>query len=933
MNWANKKKIYLIFTCVFIPLSGCDKKSGSDTSVDDASRRAREPFNETVLQPPTPGIEISAYLTQKQSPINSTKKTAIDLVATSTTLAFVAFDRHGGMIGNTIAAPVNEALMSQVLLSSAKGETHRALSSWLSIPPSENTTSADIPALASTVENDDHPYRFELGVWGQSAYRFNRDYLDILSFGYGAHVAATDFLYGGADNTADIRSWVYDKFGSNDGLAAREINELNTETRLLVLSSLNWNAAWRHENDARYDVEVFDGLWQGAEDYQQKLPMLRWRGTFPRYDGDDYKAVKILLGSGEISLTVVIPGSGQYYAVRNRLRAVLTEFDANQVVKEMEFTLPIFQVDTFSAVDAPLGGISTVREQCDQSGGCEVGRATVVSTTEDYSAVNGAGHLYRDQFNVRTAIQVNAEGVSSKSLASLLFKATADEPVELMPPPNLAKLPESYGLHVTGNAWYISSCDRVYEAEGPTQSRPFIFVFRYEKTGAILNVGQTLELAGEKVGKEVCSTELISYEDQIWPTNRVGPSTAVSSLAEYQSGSYESSGFDAKKLTVKPIIEAVAFDGFASKSGLNNFIASPHTESQVVTRLIAGTNSSRQTDLIQTLTDSVELSPLYSTSRYSLFDLDQNNITAWGQTGYQFRKDFLATLGFGLINDWYEFDFFNSHADFHNLDAWITELSGVDSSFGSLDERSRLVIADKTQFSSSWSANSMVGIFENVEGGTVPVKMTQLVGRFPYFEDSTVRAVEVLFTGRDTSLLIVMPKKGNFANVAASLKAKIENIDKQLQATDVTIDLPNLDLWQASDLRTPMTMAEVYSGASDFRPLILDQARAYTKVSLNQDGIDMRSYSVAVLAAPKSESVPHGAINIGSDSFNFPFINLCGSSELVNPSQAWPFFFVLRDNSTKTILYSGRITTINGANAVTENCNSLPLPVVTLTLP
>jgi len=277
----------------------------------------------------------------------------------------------------------------------------------------------------------------------------------------------------------------------------------------------------------------------------------------------------------------------------------------------------------------------------------------------------------------------------------------------------------------------------------------------------------------------------------------------------------------------------------------------------------------------------------------------------WGQTGYEFRKEFLDTLarnyGAGmrltdfqadpeaarlLINDWV----------LRETQEKIEEIIPP----GVIDTITRLVLANAVYFKASWQEPfdpdvTQDGAFKLLDGSTVTARMMGLQTGLRSMQGTGYRAVEIPYVGGQLSMLILLPDEGKFQDVEGRLdRALAEKAVSGLQPGQVYLSMPKFKFeWMAARLTddfASLGMVDAFTRDADFSGM---------------DGT-LNLFIQAIL-----HKAFVGVDEFGTEAAAATVVIMRMKSGPVRPTEFRidrPFFFLIRDNPTGTILFLGRVT-------------------------
>ena len=275
----------------------------------------------------------------------------------------------------------------------------------------------------------------------------------------------------------------------------------------------------------------------------------------------------------------------------------------------------------------------------------------------------------------------------------------------------------------------------------------------------------------------------------------------------------------------------------------------------------------------------------------------------WGQKDYEFLSAFLDVLaenyGAGLrildfiteteksrltINDWVS----------KQTEGRIEDLIPL----GAIDASTCLVLTNAIYFNAAWEDPfdediTADGPFYLLDGGQVTVPMMKQTESFGYTEGEGYQAVELLYDGGELSMVILLPKAGNFQAFEEGLQAQqVDAIISGLQPTGVALTMPKFEFdseFSLKDTLADMGMPIAFSGGADFsgmtgnRELFISDVLHKGFVAVNEAGTEAAAATAVIMptAAP-----PEPSVEVTIDR---------------------PFIFLIRDIETGAILFVGRV--------------------------
>jgi serpin B len=274
----------------------------------------------------------------------------------------------------------------------------------------------------------------------------------------------------------------------------------------------------------------------------------------------------------------------------------------------------------------------------------------------------------------------------------------------------------------------------------------------------------------------------------------------------------------------------------------------------------------------------------------------------WGQKGYQFLSTFLDILaenyGAGLrVLDFAE----EPEKSRITINEWVSNETNKRIKDllppGSVTALTRLVLTNAIYFNAAWQYPfdkdaTKDGPFHLLDGGEVTVPMMREEKSLDYTEGEGYQAVELPYDGRQLSMLILLPRAGQFETFEKSLNAqRINDIVENLASQQVALTMPRFEFessFSLGETLAAMGMPDAFSNA-DFsgmtgsRDLFISDVVHKAFVSVDEAGTEAAA-ATAVIMPP---SAPPGAT--------------------VEMTIDHPFIFVIRDIETGAILFVGRV--------------------------
>ncbi|MBN2083744.1 MAG: serpin family protein [Anaerolineales bacterium] len=355
-------------------------------------------------------------------------------------------------------------------------------------------------------------------------------------------------------------------------------------------------------------------------------------------------------------------------------------------------------------------------------------------------------------------------------------------------------------------------------------------------------------------------------------------------------------------------------------AGDENVFYSPYSISIALAMTYAGAKGETAAQMAQALhflLPADRLHPAFNKlaleleSRSNSEDLEPDQVfrlnvanSLWGQAGFAFEQDFLDTLaanyaaGMRLVD--YEQD---AEAARQKINEWVSQSTNQKIKDiipqGALDALTRLVLANAVYFKAAWlhsfePDSTHPGSFRLLDGTAVDVPMMHEQASLSTTTGDGYRAIELPYAGWQLSMLILLPDEGEFGDVEARLNAEfLEGTLAAMKWGQVVLTLPKYKYeWSLSmaDGLEALGMRDAFdpqaadlSGMDGRRDLYVTDVLHKAFVAVDEAGTEAAAATTVIV----------GATSMPADPIEFKIDR--------------PFFFLIRDNPTGTILFMGRV--------------------------
>jgi serpin B len=356
--------------------------------------------------------------------------------------------------GNLFYSPYSISAALAMTYAGARGQTEAEMKNTLQflLPQSRLHPAFDRLEITlasrgqTTPAKDGKGFRLNVvnAIWGQRDFRFQPDFLDILSMNYGAGLRLLDFVRAPENCRKYINDWVSEQTNNKiNDLIPRGL--IDNSTWLVLTNAIYFNAAWAYQFDKNY---TRDGTFHTLNGDPVTVPMMADEAYYSYAKGKNYQAVELPYNGYQLSMVILLPDSGQFGAFENaltydRLSQVIGSFKRQRVA----LTMPKFVFLTDFSLKQTLQAM---------------GMPQAFMAQADFSGMTGHPNLKIDDVIHKAFVSVDEAGTEAAAATAVLQGVMAIQPEAALE------------LKI---------------------DRPFIFLIRDIPTGTILFVGRVLNPA------------------------------------------------------------------------------------------------------------------------------------------------------------------------------------------------------------------------------------------------------------------------------------------------------------------------------------------------------------------------------------------------------------------------------------------------------
>jgi len=358
-----------------------------------------------------------------------------------------------------------------------------------------------------------------------------------------------------------------------------------------------------------------------------------------------------------------------------------------------------------------------------------------------------------------------------------------------------------------------------------------------------------------------------------------------------------------------------------SDGGDGNLFFSPYSISLALAMTYAGARGNTETQMAEALHFTLPQDRLHPAMNAldqeiaSNAQTNNNNDTGfrlnianalWGQAGFPFLPAYLDLLAQNYGAGMHLADFVHAaDASRKAINDWVAQQTQgkITDLFpeGSLDDTTRLVLANAIYFKAAWEnsfdpASTKNETFTLLDGSQTIVSMmhTKSQASYLYAQGSNYQAVGLPYANSNVMMVILMPAPGNYADFEAGLTdARLEGILTGMTDKPLNLAMPKFKVVTELDLKSTLAslgMLDAFDNNADFsgmdgkKDLFIADILHKAYVNVDENGTEAAAATgviIGIMAIP--------------------------AQQIQNVMIDHPFLFFLFDTRTKTILFMGRV--------------------------
>lgn len=310
---------------------------------------------------------------------------------------------------NTFISPTSLFAALSMVYNGADGETKEEIAKTLQ---SEGISVADLneanAALMAMLDKDSKQIQLSMAnsIWLNDEFHFQKDFAENNKGYFNAEIEEIDVL--DKASAKKINDWV--KKATNDKIEDMVDDPLDPNLVALLLNAIYFKGDWTYEFDKELTENRLFNLKDGTT---KEVPLMSLSEELAYMENDDFQAVSLPYGEGEMSMKVFLPKENtNVEAFQQSMTAEnWAAWDEEFIVKEGTILLPKFQLEYETLLNGALE---------------KLGMSTAFDNRADFTKmIEEQESLSISEVKQKTFIDVNEEGTEAAAATSIGVRVTS----------------------------------------------------------------------------------------------------------------------------------------------------------------------------------------------------------------------------------------------------------------------------------------------------------------------------------------------------------------------------------------------------------------------------------------------------------------------------------------------------------------------------
>ena len=222
---------------------------------------------------------------------------------------------------------------------------------------------------------------------------------------------------------------------------------------------------------------------------------------------------------------------------------------------------------------------------------------------------------------------------------------------------------------------------------------------------------------------------------------------------------------------------------------------------------------------------------------------------------------------------------------------------------GDIDAMTLMLLINAIYFKADWKyqfdpEETREQPFDLLNGSTAPCQMMEMKGKFAYYVDDHLQAVDLPYANEHYSMTILLPYRAeNIESLLQDLNTtELNRLLAEMSKDSVNLSMPKLELEYEKSLKPAlqsMGMLQAFQGQADFSKMVqerdsgifISEVRQKSFLKVEETGAEAAAATVVIME----------------------LTSIGGGSDDIYMRVDHPFLFFIRENRTGAILFAGKI--------------------------
>lgn len=372
-----------------------------------------------------------------------------ELVEGNNKFALELYSKLSAGEGNLFLSPYSISSALAMTYAGARGETEKQMAKTLHFGIEQKQLHSAFAAMAKQISGaKKKPYELTVAnaLWGQTGYKFQKEFLEIMRTNYGAGFFDVNFKKDAAKIVKQINLWVEDKTKNKiKNIVSEDV--ITSDTRLVLANAIYFKGAWESEfsksDTKKMPFTFFDGK-------KADVPMMNQIEEFSYGENETCQILQLPYKGYDIVMNIILPKTAD--GIKELEKSIDVEAFSKMLGllehRDVILTLPKFKMETFFELNKPLE---------------DMGMKDAFSMSDaDFSGITGSKDLFISLVLHKAYVDVDEKGTEAAAATVVVAGETAAAPDERGPV--------------------------VFKAD-----HPFMFVIRERQSGTILFIGRVMD--------------------------------------------------------------------------------------------------------------------------------------------------------------------------------------------------------------------------------------------------------------------------------------------------------------------------------------------------------------------------------------------------------------------------------------------------------